>query len=639
MAEGNRRLSKNIFGTIFSVLCIGLALFHIYTAAFGSFATLIQRPVHLGVSLVLCFLKYPLKKKDQKISFFDIILSFIALGITFYVTINSDRIIMCSVSSSVLDKALGVTLVLLVIEGGRRVLGLVFPVLTCLSIFYAAFLGPLLGNSIFYHRGFSSAHLIEELFFSSRGIWGSVMGISSTIIGIFVVFGAFLKFTGGGESFINIGKLFAGRSKGGAAKVTVIASSLMGMVSGSSPANVAATGVYTLPMMEKLGYRKEFSAASVAVASTGGQIMPPVMGAAAFILAEFVGISYLSVVGIGFFPAILYYVGCWYSIHSNALKYGLASMEEKKTSLKDVLPFKMWVPFVLPMSFLFYLLIIGRSITYSVFLTLVVCVFISLFIVLQEKGDLIKWSKHVLRALRDGGEGVVMIAIMLGCAQIIISMIGITGLGVKLSYIIMAIGKNSILLALISAAGVVMLLGMGVPTTAAYVIGASVAGPALIELGLKPLIAHYFIFFYACLSAITPPICAAVFVAAGMAKANWLKTGFEAVKLGLSAYFIPFFVIYNSDIYTNFGLMSLVKMLLAICGVVLIGFATGGYFLKRSSNIVERITLVIAGVLLLTVNSVNMLIVGIIITIVNVLSHLFIGMEKDRDSTKKVSVV
>ena len=379
------------------------------------------------------------------------------------------------------------------------------------------------------------------------GLWGSLTGVSVSVVSIFVIFGAVLNAGEAGQGFMNVASAAAGRLKGGAAKVSVLSSALFGSISGSASANVASTGAITLPAMTKLGYPKRLAAAVEAVASSGGQIMPPLMGAGAFVMVELTGVPYTQIMVAAILPATLYFFAVWMGINAYAGRYDLKGVpEDERPGMRDVIVTSAFflVPFTVLLTAMFAL---GFTPQYAACVAVLVAV-LALVVDGKRGLDLRQWGTRLADAALSAGKQVAMIASIIICASIIIGVLGITGLGVKLTSVILSGSGGSLWPALLLTALACLLLGMEVPTTAAYVICVSVAGPALIELGLAPLQAHLFVFWFALLSTITPPVCGAVFIAAGMIGENWLKVALTAMALGVGLYLIPLGMIANDQL-------------------------------------------------------------------------------------------
>jgi TRAP transporter 4TM/12TM fusion protein len=575
------RSLKGKAAIVASTIAILLACFQLYTAYVGAFPDLIQRSVHIGLAMVLGFMMYSTTDRSPKdrISFPDLVLAILGTIVCVYAAINYDRIVMNPGISNRVDLIFGVIATLLVLEMTRRILGWILPLIAILTVIYA-YVGPYLPD-VFAHRGFSTEYILETLYMSTSGIWGNVTGVSATIMAGFLIFGSLLFYTGGGETFVDLAKALAGRSYGGPAKVSCISSALFGTISGSAVANVVVDGVFNIPLMKKLGYRPEFAGAVEATASTGGQIMPPVMGAGAFIMAEFISIPYLKIALAATIPALLYYLGVTASIHFGARKDNLMRIpRELIPSFRKTLP-KSASLFV-PITLLIYLMMSGRDPTTSVFWATVAAAALYLAgirgaVTLKER------TANLVKALEAGGKSIVLIAALCACAQIVIGMFNLTGLGIKISELVIGLSMGIEFLALFFTMVVCVILGMGLPTTAAYVLAASVAGPALIKLGVAPIAAHLFIFYFAIMSAITPPVCAAVFAAAAIARSNWLTTGWLAVKIGFAGFIVPFLFVYrpallflSSPFEIAWNILGSVVGIMAMAGVAM------GYFGDRS---------------------------------------------------------
>jgi TRAP transporter 4TM/12TM fusion protein len=371
-----------------------------------------------------------------------------------------------------------------------------------------------------------------------------LVGVASTTIGAFILFGSVLLFTGGGQTFMDLAVRLSGRSPGGAAKIATVASGLFGMISGSAVANVATTGNFTIPLMKRLGYSPALAGGIEAVASTGGQIAPPVMGAAAFVMAEIIGRSYFDIAKAAILPAFLYYLGAFATIHFIALNRGLRIVPESEMpAWRSVLALHRIGPILIAFAALLFGILTGRSVQTAAFYGVVGLFASYLVLNVRSPKDLYAALKIIVNSLEDAGKALVMIGVLLAGAQILVSMVNMTGLGVTLSTMIVALANNSIWLIAVVTALVCMVLGMGIPTTAAYVLVAAVLAPALTKVGVSPIVAHMFVFYYATISVITPPVCVAVFVAAGIAQTNWLAVAREACKLGAVTYVIPFMFI------------------------------------------------------------------------------------------------
>lgn len=598
--DPEQAVARNLKGPvaiIASAIAVLFTMFQLYTGVFGAFPDLIQRSFHVGFTMVLAFFLYSATQRSPKERFSVVDLVGIILGIVVctHAAINYDRIMTNPGVSSKWDLILGIIAVLLVLEMTRRILSWVLPAIGVITILYA-YLGPYLPD-LFAHRGFSISYIIETLYMSTSGIWGTVTGVSATILSGFLIFGSILYYTGGGETFVDLAKIIAGRSYGGPAKVSCISSALFGTISGSAVANVVVDGVFNIPLMKKLGYKPEFAAAVEATASTGGQLMPPVMGAGAFIMAEFLGVPYIKVALAAIIPALLYYLGVASSVHFAARKLNLERLP------KEVIPsliktLKRSPPLFIPITLLIYLLMSGYDPTTSVLWATGASV--ALYFVTARSFAMLKQrSWNLVLALEAGGKSIVLVASLCACAQIVIGMINLSGLGIKMSELVFGLSMGIEFLALFFTMIVCLILGMGLPTTAAYVLAASVAGPALIKLGVVPMAAHLFVFYFAIISAITPPVCAATYAAVAIARAPWWKSGWLAVRMGLAGFMAPFLFVYVPNLLFTGSFFEIVwNSLVSALGIMAMAGAAMGYFGDRS-RWYESLLLVVGALFLL----------------------------------------
>jgi len=576
--EAEPRKLKGRMATFAAWMAILLTLFQLYTSFTGAFPNLIQRSIHIGFVFVLAFTLYPASAKRSpkgRFSIPDLFMMILGVIACTYIVLNYDRIMLEPGISNKWDLILGMIATLLVLEMTRRVLSWILPLIAILSILYAYF-GPYLPEA-FAHRGFSLNYILETLYLSTAGLWGIVTGVSATVVAGFLIFGSILYYTGGGEIFVDLAKGIAGRSYGGPAKVSCLSSALFGTISGSAVANVVVDGVFNIPLMKRLGYRPEFAAAVEATASTGGQIMPPVMGAGAFIMAELIGIAYLKIALAAVVPALLYYLGVTASVHFEAKKSDLQRIpKELIPPIRKTMPRS--APLFIPVVVLVYLMVQGYDAATAAFWAIVVSVGVY-FLPVRSLAQFKERGRSMRTALEAGGKSVVLVASLCACAQIIIGMFNLSGLGIKISEMIIGLSAGSLFLALFFTMIVCLILGMGVPTTAAYVLAASVAGPALVKLGVKPLMAHLFVFYFAIISAVTPPVCAAVYAAVAIAGSNFLKTGWLAVRMGLAGFIAPYLFIYRPAVLLIGSPIEIIWSSL-VTGLAVISLAGGviGYF-------------------------------------------------------------
>ena len=593
------RKLTGFWGIFVKVLSVALILFQLYTTGVHLFSDIIQRSVHLAFVLTLVFIMKPMRKGKclDHVPWYDILFAILSAVSCIYVTTIYDVIVYQPLQwVSVFDKVFAVILVILILEASRRSVGWTFPILAIAFLIYA-FCGESFPD-IWRHQNFSFNKIFQNLYHNGTGIWGTMLGLSAVMLAMFSIFSAILSGTGGAETFIKMGQRIAGRSTGGSGKIAVIASSLFGLISGSAMGNVVATGVFTIPSMKKAGYSNEWAATVESVASTGGQILPPIMGAAAFIMASLIGEGYLTIAKAAILPAILFYVSCFIAIHLVSSRDGIRGSDEKP-HIKVTSYITIIVPLVIFLAFLLR----GYTVTMGAFWATILALLTYILCFLYDNRNI----KTTLKSTADicfntctkGSSSIVEMCGILAGSQIVIALISLTGFATKLSGVIVSLGGKSVFLCLVCSMLVCILLGMGLPTTAAYVLGASVLSPALISLGISPLCAHLFVMYYACLSAITPPVCVAVFMASGLAKSNWFKTGCISCMVALPIFIIPFTFCYNPALLLEGSVMQVVfAAITAVIGVVMINVCTVGY-LRSKVNVVTRALCLIGGVLML----------------------------------------
>ncbi|WP_439561892.1 TRAP transporter permease [Roseinatronobacter sp.] len=550
-------------------LALIIGFFVFYTAATGPFESLIQRALFIGLVVALGLTIYPLGagKSWRPIGLVvDLTLACVTIAACGYIVVNYDAIMTSLPWATMADKVLTLGLVVTLLEIGRRAVGLIFPILVLTRLAYAL-LGHHLPGAL-GHRGFDADFVTETIFLGDLGVWGMLVGIASTVIAAFVLFGTLLLHTGGGQAFMDLAMRLGGKSPGGAAKIATISSGLFGMVSGSAVANVATTGNFTIPMMKRLGYPRPFSAAVEAVASTGGQIAPPIMGAAAFVMAEILGVSYVTVMVAAILPAALFYVSVFVTVHITAIRRGLQIVPENELpSWREIVAPRRVLPIIAALGLLFTGIFLGRSIATAAFWGIMGLL---IAFVLTRAGQ-IPWrdmAARVLDGFGDAGRGLVIIGVLLAGAQILVSMINLTGIGVTLSSMIVSLAGDRTFFVALIVAGVCLIMGMGLPTTAAYVLVAAVLAPAMTAVGVDPLAAHMFVFYFATLSVITPPVCVAVFVGAGIAGTNWLPAAIEAVRLAAVVYIVPFMILLYPGMVGQGGALAIAEA--AMSGLVLV---------------------------------------------------------------------
>lgn len=595
-AHGDRSLTGWTARLATSV-AIAYTLFHLYTAGYGAFPNLIQRSIHVSFGLVLVYLLFSGRRASRdRVSLLDWACIAVAILGCVWVYLGYDRF-MSRQTATMPDLIIGGAMIVIIMEAARRVIGIVFTILAAAALGYAFF-----GQSIpmpFMHRGMGLGVVIDHLYRTDMGIWGTTTDITATVVAVFIIFGSVLLFSGGGQAFMNLALLVAGRASGGPAKVAVVASSLFATVSGSAAANVAVTGAFSIPMMKRLSYDRNFAAAVEATASTGGQLMPPIMGAGAFIMAELLAVPYLHVMVAAIIPAFLFYLGVFVTVHLESVRRSYAALHPADIpAARTVFAPRAFLPFLLPIIVILVLLYMGYTPQRAGFSGTIAA--IVLYLLSDLRFAAVKQrSRTVLKGLELGGYALVMIAVLAATAQIIIGIIGLTGFGVRLSSLLIAFSGGELLPALCMSMAVAIVLGMGMPTTGAYLVAASVLAPALTRIGMEPLQAHMFIFYFAILSAITPPVCAAVFVAAGIAQGPWFKAATIALRLGLVGFIVPFMFAYSPALLMRGEWLDIVPPLAtATIGVIALAAGTTGRLL-RTNSVVENLLLIAAALMMI----------------------------------------
>ena len=607
---------------IVMVVAIALSLYQLYTAGITALTALVQRSIHLGAILTLTFLLKPPFAKASKDSLniwvlIDWLLVAASIYCTAYICINLTDIFERQGDWLATDRVVSIIGTILVLEACRRVIGIFMTGICIVGMVYAYF-GPYMPELII-HKGYSIERITTTLWLTTEGIFGLPIGVAATFVFVFVLFGAFLETTGGGNFFIELAYALTGRFSGGPAKTSVVASGFMGSVSGSAVGNVVATGSFTIPMMKRVGYRPHVAGAIEAAASTGGQLMPPIMGAGAFLMAEFTNTSYLTIIKVALVPAIMYYVTVLFFVHFEAKKQGLEGQP------RDKLPrvgqtVKNGLHFIVPVAILIYVLVNNYSPMMAGFVAVVSTVAASMSanavrwfggIDQPESGGkkrtALAFAKDELdsvkTALEKGAKNAIMVSVACAAAGIIVGMVTLTGMGLKFSSLVLELsfGIKALAILLIGAASLV--LGMGLPVTASYIVLATLAGPALLDMGVPLLVSHMIVFWYSQDANVTPPVSLASFAGAGVAGANPMRTAFTSWKLAKGLYIIPIVMAYRPllGIGPTYRLLDWEvgwTMLTTMLG--LIAFAAGieRYLIRRATWLETMIFLASAACLL-----------------------------------------
>lgn len=661
--EADYRSYSGPMARVVTAIAITFSCFQLYTAVFGVLDAMLQRSVHLSFGLSLIYLLYPTSKKwsRTKLHPLDLGLAIIGALTPMYIIANYQQLVLRAGTATFIDMIVGVVGILLVLEAARRIVGLPIVIIAGLFILYA-FMGPYIPGRL-AHRGVDVGDLVQHLFYTTEGVFGIPLGVSSTFIFLFILFGSYLEKTGLGQYFIDLANSIAGRAAGGPAKVAVLSSGLMGTVSGSSVANVVGTGSFTIPMMKRLGYKGEFAGAVEATASTGGQLMPPIMGAAAFLMSEMTNIPYVRIIGAAVIPALLYYFGVWAGVHFEAKKLGLRGLrKDELPNLKDIFLGRGYL--LLPLIGIVWLLVSGYTPMLAAFYAIILSIASAIlgWWAPLPIGAMVLWfaaarplfnvgpygadgalkfitqmtplgalavlaailvgmalmgkkprisPKELASGLESGARSAIGVLAATACAGIIIGVVTKTGLGLKLGGVLISIANGNLLLTLFFTMVTSIVLGMGVPTTANYVITSTIAAPAIVMLlrQLKPdlpmdavaivLPAHMFAFYFGIIADVTPPVALAAFAGAGIAKADPMKTGINATKLAVAAFLVPYIFVMNPAMllidvkFVGAALMIVTSM----SGIVAVSAGVMAYLIHPMLWW-ERIAFVIGGILM-----------------------------------------
>lgn len=596
--SANTASRRNLTGNtakVISVIAVISSLFHIYANLIGLVSEMHKTNIHIAFTLFFIFIFYPFSKKSKNKGnpkFYDYIMAALGVFCPMYVFFRFSSDFAKFGVSNPFDIFMAAVTVLLILEAGRRVLGMAIPIISSVFILYALtsthFPGPFRFPSITVSR------LLYRFYLTTEGIWSTLVITSATYIFIFILFGAFLEISGGSKAFNDIGYAIGGRMSGGPAQVAVISSALMGSISGSAVANVMTTGSFTIPLMKKVGYSKDFAGGVEAAASTGGVIMPPVMGAVAFIMASTLGVSYKTIVISAIMPAVLYYVGISFSVFLEAKKRNLQGLpKESLPKLKDVL-LSQGIYF-LPVAAIVYTLLIGKSALYAGFVGIISSTIISWF-----KKDTRMGLKEIIRALESGAIAAIPVAIACAACSFIVCVATLTGIGSSLATNILKLSGGISFVALLFVALIVLLMSMGMPGNAVYIVVSVVAAPALVKMGFNVIAAHFFVLWIGTMSNMTPPVCMASYAAASISGGTLTKTALSGLKLAAAGLIIPFVFVYNPIMLMQNAtiIKYLTVFITAGLGVASLAMSIHGYFKARIPFFL-RITLFIAALLMI----------------------------------------
>jgi TRAP transporter 4TM/12TM fusion protein len=634
-----RKESQGVKARIVSVIAITMALYNLFyfSHALEKMGIYILSASHaaanVGFILVLVFLLTRIKKgiAGDKIPWYDCMFAFLsALGTGYFFFMGRGMIMRDALPDILMtDLLMGSLTVVLLLEASRRVIGLAMPMIAIFFILETMFSNHIPG--LFQGRGFSWGSIVKQLYVWDSGIFGIPMYVASTIVIAFIIFSNFLQHSGAGKFIIDVAFSLFGRFKGGPAKVAIFASALFGTISGSTSANVAGTGVFTIPMMKQVGYKPHFAGAVEAVASNGGQIMPPVMGAVAFIMCEFLQITYIAVCIAALIPAILYFLSVLIMVHLEALKEGLRGLpREMLPSFKKTM-WSGWFYLIPILVLIFFLAFLQYSPEFAVLYALGSLFLVGLF---NRKSSILQLRK-ILECLESSGRAMLEVGTACATAGIIIGCIGLSGLGQKLSTGLVFVSGGNLPILLVVTAIAAFILGMGMTSIPIYIMLVILVAPALIQMGVLPLAAHLFVFYWGLVSFITPPVCIAAFVAAAIAGSKPFQTGWQATKLGIASFIIPFFFVYSPVLLLKGPLWEIMQAVTtSTLGIVALSASVAGYGL-RHLNFWERSLLFGAAILLIHVgwktDLLGFALMGIVAT------NQAIGRRKLKDRTKMAS--
>jgi len=612
---------------IISILAVLLTIYQITIGYIGVPPSLKHRPFSVAIILLILFLTVGVKgEKDKGVKWYDYIFGLLTIFSCIFVIFNYDWFLTRFAFLTEVKKMeliCGTIFLFLVLEAGRRTVGLVLPCISILTILYALF-GDILPGPL-HHNGYTFSNVIEQLYMTTEGIWGIPTHAATTFVFMFVIFGEILGITGMGQFFTDLAMALTGRFTGGPAKTAIISSALMGMIQGSSISNVVTTGTFTIPMMKKYGFKDYYAGAVEAVASSGGQITPPIMGAAAFIMADLTGIPYIQIAKHALIPAILYYICVFTQVHLRAKKNGLKGLPSKELpNLWGVL--RKRSVFLIPIILIVALMMQGYTPMRAGFISIITVIIIALFIIPEKK----KFFSNLLYAFDSAPRSMITVVAAVLNAGIIIGILFMTGLGLRLSSLVVDASQGILLLGLLLTMFLAIILGMGMPTSGAYIIMGTLLAPGLEKMGISTIQAHMFVLYFAAMSMITPPVAVASYAAAGIAGANPQKVGFAAWKLGIAAFIVPYMFAYGSELMLIGGTGKLIlPIVTSIIGCFCLACSLEGYLL-RNMNKLERVVFLFIALLLIKPGFLTDLI-GVSIALIVLSNQIFKKSRKTKE--------
>lgn len=616
--------SKKAVAGAVAIVSLIFTAFQVYTSTHGLMTALLQRGIHLTFVLMLVFLIFPSMKNSRAALFIDIPLGLISLASGIYLYLSFDDLIYRLGDPNQWDIFFGVLTILILIEATRRIVGIPMTIIAVASLLYALY-----GNYLpepFGHSGRSFERIISQIYLTTEGIYGVPLGVSATYVFLFILFGSFMDKSGVGGLFIELAHSIAGKYRGGPAKIAIISSGAVGMVSGSPVSDAATTGAFTIPLMKRMGYKPELAAAIEAVAASGASLVPPIMGAGAFVMADITGISYSTIIVHAIIPAFLYYLALMFVVDYEARKAKMVGLpKEQLPSFKAALSKSLRL--IIPIAVLiFYLAVLRtsplRAALYALFVMIAMAVLYN-FIKPETRVPL----KNFYEALVETPRKVLVVSVACATAGIIIGTLGLTGLGLKMADLLIGAAHGYLPLALVFAMLVSIVLGMGLPPTACYIIMAVTTAPALVKMGVPLLVSHFYVFFYCCYAPITPPVALAAYTTAGIAGCNPMKAGLQAARISISGFILPFMVVYGNALLGIGSWADIVEAIVsATIGVWALSIVLTGWFRERV-NVLWRCILSIGSLMLITPGIISD-VVGLGVVVIFVLTNSSILKKK-----------
>src|SRR5210317_504587 len=633
---------------IVTTILVSMSLYHFWASGFGLVREVLHRGIHISYVIGLVFIVFSWKKNTenrinnslfsfQNVSILDYIFAILTVASALYLPLLPSEILASRVGNpELIDVVMGSILIILTLEAARRSVGPTLPIISVIFILFAIF-GPYAPGAL-KHGGTSWLGFVNHIYITNQGVYGIAVGVMAQYVFLFILFGVLATRVGLGKLFIDLAMLIAGKYSGGPAKVAIFSSAFMGTISGSSIANTVTTGSLTIPAMKKIGYPSHFAGAVEAASSTGGQITPPILGAAAFIMVEYLGLPLKDILAAALLPALFHYFGIFIMVHLEAKKLGLRGLNHKELPKFFEIMKDNWLS-LLPLIILVYFILAGRTPDFAAIYGIISCVVVGILKPKNKLNFIDLWN-----CLASGAKNTLAVGAAATCVGIIVGVVTLTGVGFRLGFVVLqtagdignffsniwpisyfSFNQLKLFFSLVLIAISCIVMGAGIPTTATYIILVAVAAPALAQLNIEPLVAHFFVFYYGVLADITPPVALAAYAASGIAKSNPFKTGNTAFRLGIAKALVPFVFVYSPSlllITNDFNLIKLIVTVLgALMGIGLIGIAFTGYWIKHLKTF-EQWFLGLAA-LLFVAPGLNSMIVGLIAISPTIYSQFF----------------